>query len=210
MIVAGKDQGEVDNDYFLMPVSIKDHVGPLENAFPCENRLLPQGVPAEGREGSWCLSRSTRTRSGAFVQPQPGLVEPVLVARESGAQGAPPEEEREALCGAPGRLPPPALPGPPAQLRSHRWDATLKGDEGGMLAGMGAGGICRHIDLSRKRACRLAFSLVESGVRCASKYTATLSSLPCLTEVGHLTAAVAAKEPVGEGYELLIESLAGM
>lgn len=44
VIVAGKDQGEVDNDYFLMPVSIKDHVGPLENAFPCENRLLPQGA----------------------------------------------------------------------------------------------------------------------------------------------------------------------
>jgi nuclear protein localization family protein 4 len=36
----------VDNDYFLVPVAVKDHEAPLENKFPVENRLLPQG-PAE-------------------------------------------------------------------------------------------------------------------------------------------------------------------
>ncbi|PRW57867.1 NPL4 1 [Chlorella sorokiniana] len=45
VIVAGKDQGELDNDYFLVPVAVKDHEGPLENKFPVENRLLPQGAP---------------------------------------------------------------------------------------------------------------------------------------------------------------------
>ncbi|KAL4446805.1 hypothetical protein ABPG77_008049 [Micractinium sp. CCAP 211/92] len=44
VIVASKDQGEVDNDYFLVPVAVKDHEGPLENKFPVENRLLPQGI----------------------------------------------------------------------------------------------------------------------------------------------------------------------
>lgn len=41
--MAGKDVKEVDNDYFLIPVSIKDHEGPLRTTFPIENRLLPQG-----------------------------------------------------------------------------------------------------------------------------------------------------------------------
>lgn len=44
VIVAGKDVKEVDNDYFLIPVSIKDHEGPLRTTFPVENRLLPQGT----------------------------------------------------------------------------------------------------------------------------------------------------------------------
>lgn len=43
VIVAGKDVGEVDNDYFLVPVKILDHEGPLRTEFPVENRLLPQG-----------------------------------------------------------------------------------------------------------------------------------------------------------------------
>lgn len=43
VIVAGKDQGEVDNDYLLIPVNILDHEGPLSTTFPIENRLLPQG-----------------------------------------------------------------------------------------------------------------------------------------------------------------------
>jgi hypothetical protein len=34
---------QVDNDYFLVPVAVKDHEAPLENKFPVENRLLPQG-----------------------------------------------------------------------------------------------------------------------------------------------------------------------
>ncbi len=42
-IVAGKDTGEVDVDYFLIPVNIRDHEGPLKCLFPIENRLLPQG-----------------------------------------------------------------------------------------------------------------------------------------------------------------------
>lgn len=42
-IVAGKDVNEVDADYFLVPVGIKDHTGPLNTSFPIENRLLPQG-----------------------------------------------------------------------------------------------------------------------------------------------------------------------
>ena len=46
VIVAGKDQGEADNDYLLIPVNILDHEGPLTASFPVENRLLPQGVPA--------------------------------------------------------------------------------------------------------------------------------------------------------------------
>jgi nuclear protein localization family protein 4 len=44
VIVAGKDAGEVDNDYFLLPVGIKDHEGPLGAAFPVENRLTAQGA----------------------------------------------------------------------------------------------------------------------------------------------------------------------
>ena len=42
--MAVKDLGEVDNDYFLIPVGIRDHEGGLRASFPVENRLLPQGV----------------------------------------------------------------------------------------------------------------------------------------------------------------------
>lgn len=45
VIVAGKDVDEVDNDFFLCPVNILDHKGPLSCSFPVENRLLPQGSP---------------------------------------------------------------------------------------------------------------------------------------------------------------------
>ena len=44
VIVAGKDASQVDNDYFLVPVPIRDHGGPLRAAFAVENRLLPQGA----------------------------------------------------------------------------------------------------------------------------------------------------------------------
>lgn len=44
----GKDVGEVDNDYFLCPVNILGHDGPLLTAFPIENRLLPQVCVCEG------------------------------------------------------------------------------------------------------------------------------------------------------------------
>lgn len=43
VIIARKDVGEVDSDYFLVPVGIKDHDGPLGTTFPIENRLLLQG-----------------------------------------------------------------------------------------------------------------------------------------------------------------------
>lgn len=46
IIVARKDVDEVDADYFLVPVGIKDHEGVVMNSFAIENRLLPQG-PAE-------------------------------------------------------------------------------------------------------------------------------------------------------------------
>ncbi|DBA78069.1 hypothetical protein WJX79_008629 [Trebouxia sp. C0005] len=49
VIVAGKDVKEVDNDYFLIPVKIMDHEGPLTAGFPIENRLLPQG-PSEFKQ----------------------------------------------------------------------------------------------------------------------------------------------------------------
>jgi nuclear protein localization protein 4 homolog len=44
IIVAGKDVSEVDADYFLVPVGIKDHEGPVGSTFPIENRFLPQGA----------------------------------------------------------------------------------------------------------------------------------------------------------------------
>ena len=43
VIVAGKDVKEVDNDYFLIPIKILDHEGPLQTDFAIENRLTPQG-----------------------------------------------------------------------------------------------------------------------------------------------------------------------
>jgi nuclear protein localization protein 4 homolog len=42
VIVAGKDVGELDNDYWLLAVKILDHSGPLLTSFPPENRLVPQ------------------------------------------------------------------------------------------------------------------------------------------------------------------------
>jgi nuclear protein localization family protein 4 len=43
-VVAGKDASEVDNDWFLVPVAIRDHGGPLAADFPIENRLTAQGA----------------------------------------------------------------------------------------------------------------------------------------------------------------------
>jgi len=41
VILNSKDVGEVDNDFFLVPVPIMDHEGPLQSSFPVENRLFP-------------------------------------------------------------------------------------------------------------------------------------------------------------------------
>lgn len=48
----GKDASSVDNDWFLCPLKILDHEGPLGATFPVENRLTPQvraGVFARAR-----------------------------------------------------------------------------------------------------------------------------------------------------------------
>jgi hypothetical protein len=58
VIVASKDVGEVDNDYFLIPVKILDHEGALYTSFPVENRLLPQGG-CLGPGSGLCLSWTT-------------------------------------------------------------------------------------------------------------------------------------------------------
>ena len=42
VMIAVKDVSEVDNDYFLVPLKILDHEGPLGSTFPIENRLLAQ------------------------------------------------------------------------------------------------------------------------------------------------------------------------
>eukprot|EP00246_Nothoceros_aenigmaticus_P008445 TRINITY_DN23124_c0_g1_i1.p1 TRINITY_DN23124_c0_g1~~TRINITY_DN23124_c0_g1_i1.p1 ORF type:complete len:116 (-),score=18.60 TRINITY_DN23124_c0_g1_i1:964-1311(-) len=39
VVIAGKDSRDVDNDFFLVPVKILDHQGPLSCSFPVENRL---------------------------------------------------------------------------------------------------------------------------------------------------------------------------
>lgn len=64
--MAGKDTGEVDNNYFLVPVKILDHDGPLITEFPIENRLVPQGEPisapspASGHRVVWESMRNVR------------------------------------------------------------------------------------------------------------------------------------------------------
>ena len=44
VILAGKDTRDVDNDFFLVPVKILNHEGPLRSTFPAENRMIPQTV----------------------------------------------------------------------------------------------------------------------------------------------------------------------
>jgi len=48
VVVAGRDVRDVDNEWFIIPVKILDHGGPLSASFPVENRLTPQG-PGELR-----------------------------------------------------------------------------------------------------------------------------------------------------------------
>ncbi|CAI7831072.1 unnamed protein product [Closterium sp. NIES-54] len=56
VVVAGRDTKEVDNDFFLMPIKIVDHQGPLMTSFPVENRVL---VPTQND----LKQHSDRTRS---------------------------------------------------------------------------------------------------------------------------------------------------
>ncbi|XP_062198975.1 NPL4-like protein [Phragmites australis] len=46
VMAGGKDTMEVDNDFFLVPVKISDHQGPLSVGFPIENRGSPVGMSA--------------------------------------------------------------------------------------------------------------------------------------------------------------------
>ncbi len=69
VIVAGKDVAEVDTDYLLLPVSIRDHEGPLGASFPVENRLLPQGAPPPRRTAS---GRCPPARRAVGVPAPPG------------------------------------------------------------------------------------------------------------------------------------------
>ncbi|KAL6615191.1 hypothetical protein ACP70R_037461 [Stipagrostis hirtigluma subsp. patula] len=46
VVAGGKDTMEVDNDFFLVPVKISDHQGPLSVGFPIENRGSPVGMGA--------------------------------------------------------------------------------------------------------------------------------------------------------------------
>ncbi|CAL9200245.1 unnamed protein product [Musa hybrid cultivar] len=39
VVVGVKDTREIDNDFFLVPVKISDHQGPLSSSFPIENRI---------------------------------------------------------------------------------------------------------------------------------------------------------------------------
>jgi nuclear protein localization protein 4 homolog len=42
VMISGKDTDEVDNDFFLVPVAVRDHEGPLMSSFSVENRLTGQ------------------------------------------------------------------------------------------------------------------------------------------------------------------------
>lgn len=42
VMISGKDTDEVDNDFFLVPVAVKDHEGPFMSSFAVENRLTGQ------------------------------------------------------------------------------------------------------------------------------------------------------------------------
>lgn len=61
VVVGGKDVREVDNDFFLVVVSIFDHQGPLSSTFPIENRDFPVTTKA-------VKTHLERTKSLPFVK----------------------------------------------------------------------------------------------------------------------------------------------
>ncbi|CAO2184550.1 unnamed protein product [Urochloa humidicola] len=61
VVAGGKDTMEVDNDFFLVPVKISDHQGPLSVGFPIENRGSPVGMSA-------LKSHLDRTKHLTFVR----------------------------------------------------------------------------------------------------------------------------------------------
>jgi hypothetical protein len=42
VMISGLDTDEIDNDFFLVAVAVKDHVGPFLTSFAVENRLTGQ------------------------------------------------------------------------------------------------------------------------------------------------------------------------
>ena len=157
-IVASKDVGEVDNDYFLVPVGIRDHGGPLGATFPVENRLLPQGeIRAEGWLGVVeGVGRPLYPPTRRLICPPHPLCPPTAQPRHLLSLSAGNEELREFLTAAKRR---------PAELRYADFHFLL--------------------------------------------WLAKQPHLDPLTDVAAVADAVAGGEPVGEGYELIIESLAG-
>lgn len=78
IIVAGKDVGEIDADYFLVPVGIKDHEGPVGSSFAIENRFLPQGAAElkshlQGTSARPYAERLSDFHLLLYVAKQPGL-----------------------------------------------------------------------------------------------------------------------------------------
>lgn len=61
VMAGGKDTMEVDNDFFLVPVKISDHQGPLSVNFPIENRGSPVSMSA-------LRSHLERTKHLTFVK----------------------------------------------------------------------------------------------------------------------------------------------
>ena len=98
VIVARKDVGEIDADYFLVPVGIKDHEGPVMTTFPIENRLLAQGT-AELKShlrrysGASYAERLSDFHALLFVAKQPGLevADVAVVAAAVAEKGVVPE-----------------------------------------------------------------------------------------------------------------------
>lgn len=69
VMISGKDTDTVDNDFFLVPIAVRDHEGPFFSSFAVENRLTGQvrhclsflGDPMP------CLETCGVPRSAAFV-----------------------------------------------------------------------------------------------------------------------------------------------
>ncbi|KAI4983645.1 hypothetical protein ZWY2020_025511 [Hordeum vulgare] len=63
VIAGGKDNMEVDNDFFLVPVKISDHQGPLLTGFSVENHGIPSPTSASA---TWIAKASPFTSASRF------------------------------------------------------------------------------------------------------------------------------------------------
>jgi hypothetical protein len=69
VIVAGKDVGEVDTDYFLVPMKILDHSGFFLTSFPVENMHIPQVSTTCERASSFvCSSHFKNAKGPAWIE----------------------------------------------------------------------------------------------------------------------------------------------